>query len=169
MDIGSPLRASTSDFEKLYAILAEASAWLRERGVNQWTAPYPRDRFAREIERGWVRYWAIAYEPVATVTVYETRPEYYPRGIWEDDTRAWYLCRFAVARSHARRGIGDQALAALDREAESEDVHCLRLDVTTSNPFLEHYYQARGFQTAHTAKLFDTSCKFLEKVNPRRG
>jgi len=129
--------APGADSEKLYGLLLEASAWLRGKGLRQWNPVYPRERFPREIEAGHVWHWAFGGEPIATVTLLERRPEYYPRGIWEDGLRAWYVCRFTVSRTLAGRRIGERLLEVLEADAVDKGVRVLRLDVVSSNPFLE--------------------------------
>jgi len=79
VDVGSRIQAQTSDWQKLYGLLVDASAWLREKGLRQWNPEYPSHRFVREVDAGNVWYWAVDGEPIATVTLYERRPGTTPR------------------------------------------------------------------------------------------
>jgi ribosomal protein S18 acetylase RimI-like enzyme len=161
--VGSRLQAKVKDADELYGLLVEASAWLKEKGLRQWNPAYPRQRFAREVDEGHVWYWAAEGQAIGTITLLERRPEYYPRGVWEDGPRAWYLCRFAVSRKLAGRRVGEHLLAGLESDAVTAGIRALRLDVTSSNPFLEAYYTARGFERRQTAELFGEQCVFLER------
>jgi ribosomal protein S18 acetylase RimI-like enzyme len=163
VDIGSRHRADETHCDKVYAILVEASAWLRRAGVGQWQPAYPRERFAREVASGLVWFWGDAREPMATVTLYETRPDYYPEGVWLDNTSAWYVCRLAVARKVARQRVGERVLDSLALDARAIGVRALRLDVTTTNPFLERYYITRGFRRHQLVSMFGEPSALLER------
>ena len=164
VDVGSRLQATLDDAEELYGLLLEASAWLRQKGLRQWNPEYPRQRFVREIDEGHVWYWAADGEAIGTTTLLEDRPEYYPKGVWEDGVRTWYVCRFAVSRKLAGQRVGEQLLARLETDAAAAGVRALRLDVASSNPFLETYYVARGFKRCQTAEVLGERCVFLEKA-----
>jgi ribosomal protein S18 acetylase RimI-like enzyme len=163
------LQANSGNSEELYGLLVEASAWLKGKGLRQWNPEYPRQRFVREVDEGHVWYWAAGGEAIGTVTLLEGRPEYYPQGVWEDEVRAWYVCRLTVSRKLAGRRVGEQLLDGLDRDAGAAGIQALRLDVTSSNPFLETYYVDRGFKRCQTAEIFREQCALLEKPIPLRG
>nr|PZN14419.1 MAG: hypothetical protein DIU78_26375 [Pseudomonadota bacterium] len=102
-------------------------------------------------------------EPDRTVTLLPQRPEYYPREIWDDGAPAWYLCRFAVARKLAGRSIGVRLLDQLAIDAERSGVAALRLDVVSSNPFLERYYLEHGFRSRGIAEILGQRVLLLER------
>lgn len=166
MDIGRRQRASASDFDRVYQLLVDASAWLRARGLRQWTRVYPAERFAQEVGAGLVWYWSVDDGPIATATLYESRPEYYPPGTWEDSTAVWYLCRLAIARPFAGQRVGELALASIERDAVAAGVERLRLDADLSNPFLEDYYVRQGFQRHLVVEIFGERALLLEKRLP---
>jgi GNAT superfamily N-acetyltransferase len=157
------LRAKPSDAEPLYGLLVEASTWLKAKGVRQWNPEYPRSRFVREIDEGLVWYWAAQGEAIGTVTLFESRPAYYPQGLWEDEVRVWYMCRFAVSRKLVGRRLGEQMLDGLETDAAAEGIRALRLDVIASNSFLEAYYVTRGFERCQAGAIFGEECAFLER------
>lgn len=157
------MQAKASDWQKVHGLLVEAAAWLREKGLRQWNPEYPSHRFAREVEAGSVWYWAGGGEVIATATLHELRPEYYPPGVWEDEIPAWYVCRFTVARRFAGQRVGEQVLERIEADAVGAGIRALRLDVTASNPFLEEYYLARGFQRHQTVEIFGEPSVMLEK------
>jgi GNAT superfamily N-acetyltransferase len=87
--------------------------------------------------------------------------------MWEDGADAWYICRFAVARSFARQGVGGLALAGVEQDAKDAGVQALRLDVTADNPFLSSYYANRGFQIQETVRIFGEPMALLQKALER--
>jgi ribosomal protein S18 acetylase RimI-like enzyme len=169
VDVGSRIQAKLDDSQELYALLLEASAWLKGKGLRQWNPEYPRQRFVREIDQGHVWYWAAGGAAIGTVTLLERRPEYYPQGVWEDGVRAWHVCRFTVSRKLIGRRVGEQLLDGLTRDTGEAEIQALRLDVTRSNPFLENYYVELGFERYQTAEILGERCALLEKrIGPTR-
>jgi GNAT superfamily N-acetyltransferase len=161
--VGSRTRARPSDLRRLYALLEEASVWLRHKGLAQWNPVYPLYRFTREIEQGNVWYWETAGQPVATVTLLSSQPDYYPAGVWDDSSPAWYLCRFTVKRAWRGQGLGERLLHELGTDAGASGIRSLRLDVGTANPFLESYYVARGFVRRGVVAIHGEPSVILEK------
>jgi GNAT superfamily N-acetyltransferase len=168
VDVGLRQQAKLSDAEELYGLLVEASAWLKGKGLRQWNPQYPRQRFVREIEEGHVWYWAAEGEVIGTVTLLERRPAYYPHGMWEDCVRAWYVCRLVVSRKLAGRRVGERLLHEIETDAEAAGIQALRLDVVGSNPFLEAYYVAHGFERCQVGEIFGEGCALLERTISRK-
>jgi len=131
--------------------------------LAQWDPVYPLERFAREVSAGYVWYWRVDGSVLATVTLFPERPEYYPDGVWQDSVPAWYVCRLAVSRTHARAGVGRRILHQLELDAASSEARMLRLDVTASNPFLERYYRDLGYRRVAEGDIKGGAAVFMEK------
>jgi GNAT superfamily N-acetyltransferase len=164
IELGPRLRASTDQLSEMYALLEERSAWLRGKALAQWSSRYPIERFMREIAAGHVWYWKANEAVAATVTLYPTRPDYYPPHVWNDAGRGWYVARLAVTTRLAGQGIGRRLVAQIEHDATIEGLHVLRLDVVASNPFLEAYYTAVGFRRVAVGEIKSEPCLFLEKA-----
>jgi ribosomal protein S18 acetylase RimI-like enzyme len=163
IELGPRLRADTGHLSEVHALLADRSAWLRSKGVAQWSPVYPVARLRREIEAGYVWYWEANGKVAATVTLFPAPPDYYPPEVWRDAARAWYIARLAVATRLAGAGTGKRLLAEIERDAAVEQLQVLRLDVPASNPFLEGYYTAVGFCRVATGEVKGAPGLFLEK------
>ncbi len=151
------------DLTDVYCLLQQASAWLRAQGSAQWNPVYPIDRFARDVHEGHVWYWKSGAGALATVTLLPRRPDYYPAGVWDHEIPAWYLCRFAVKRALARRGVGETLLRQIEIDAADRGLKALRLDVVAASPFLERYYLAQGFKDCGTVEIKGERSILLEK------
>jgi ribosomal protein S18 acetylase RimI-like enzyme len=156
-------RATAHDAAETYALLEECSNFLGAKGVAQWDPSYPRRRFDRDVSRGEVWLWRSADGVDATITLSTLRPDYYPERIWRDTIRAWYLCRFAVARRLSGMQLGVRLLAELEGDARAAGIEALRLDVTATNPFLAGYYAERGFEVAGRDEIKGDASIFLQK------
>jgi GNAT superfamily N-acetyltransferase len=158
------IRATADDAAEAYTLIEECSAWLRAMGVPQWDPVYPRHRFDREVSEGAVWLWRSAEGVDATITLSALPPDYYPERVWRDGARAWYLCRFAVARRLKGAQLGVRLLAELERDASSAGIEALRSDVTAANPFLASYYAKRGFEAVECGKIKGEASIFFQKL-----
>ncbi|MGH3811609.1 MAG: GNAT family N-acetyltransferase [Pseudonocardiaceae bacterium] len=144
-------RALLDDLPAVQRLLAEASRWLRSRGIDQWPTPFPIDRLQPSVERGETYLLWDDLTPVGTLTLDEVGdPEF-----WEphppDD--ALYIHKMAVARSRAGQGIGALLLAWSADEALNRDRRWLRWDAWKSNQDLQAYYRRLGGKHLRTVDL----------------
>jgi GNAT superfamily N-acetyltransferase len=168
LELGVRTQVLPRDLTDVYCLLQEASAWLQAQGSAQWNKVYPIERFEQDVEDGHVWCWRAAGAPMATVTLLPRRPDYYPAGVWDDETPAWYVCRFTVKRTLAGRGVGEELLRQLEMDAAGSGLKALRLDVVAASPFLERYYLARGFADCGTVEIKgERSVLFERRVDAR--
>ena len=164
-------RATPAETDALYGILMVCSAWLSDRGIDQWQPPYPRALFERDVAAGAVHLFETPapVEPVlGTVTLTDQPPPYHPPGCWDHDCAAWYLSRFAVPRDLAGQGIGARLLQRLQEEAALAGVAALRLNCQASNPRLIAYYRAAGFSPIGEGDVYRERTVFAEcAIQPR--
>lgn len=145
------------DMRAILGLIDEASEWLRAKGTDQWSTPWPdeerRDaRVRRGLRRGatWI-IWA-RNKPAATVTI-ANRPN---NAVWSDADcnlaeRAVYAHRLITARAFAGWGLGAELIdwAGL-RGRRKYGAKWIRIDVWTSNDGLHGYYMKRGFEPCGT-------------------
>jgi GNAT superfamily N-acetyltransferase len=141
--------ATAEDLEILIAFRDEASRWLRARGIDQWSSPWPSDDLMaegmlRNIKAGETFIVWDARTPVATITVDRwANPDLWTPA--EAAEPSLYAHKLTVARAHAGRGLGTRA-------AENGAIW-LRLDVWTTNHELQRYYLDQGFTHVRTVVL----------------
>ena len=124
------------------ALLDEATAWVGERGYEQWPLPFPREQLAAAIERGEVYVAELDGEPVATVTLLWDDPQY-----WGDrPPDAAYVHKLAVRRACAGQRIGSAIVEWADATAARAGRGFLRLDCLRENPGIRAYYERLGFE-----------------------
>lgn len=125
-------------------LLADAAAWLRARGVDQWPERFDASWVMPALERGDT--WLAVHERqdedevVATLVVE-----------WEDElcwagypADAGYLHRLAVRRRGT--GLGAQLLRWAEEHAAAEGKRFLRLDCVAWNGPLCAYYERAGYE-----------------------
>jgi GNAT superfamily N-acetyltransferase len=123
-------------------LLDEATAWVGERGYEQWPLPFPRDEIAAGIERGEVYVAELGGDVIATVTL-----------LWDDELHwgerppdAAYVHKLAVSRAHAGRRVGQAVVEWADGTAAANGRAFLRLDCHRTNPGIRRYYEELGFE-----------------------
>ena len=124
----------------MLAVLADAAAWLRERGVEQWPDRFPTEWVMPAIEAG--ETWLAEYDgQIAGTLVVQWADPLFWAGYPND---AGYLHRLAVRR-HGD-GLGSRLLRWAERHAAAAGKVYLRLDCVASNESLRAYYERAAYQ-----------------------
>jgi hypothetical protein len=147
-------RAAPEDLSAIHGLLADAAAWLRGMGTDQWERPWPsreeRDRrILAGLENG--ETWIVrdGATPVATITITtRANPE-----VWSDpdpecdlSARAVYAQRLVTARRYAGRKLGSELIDWAGLLGQRlNGAQWVRVDVWRSNRALHDYYRNSGF------------------------
>ncbi len=136
----APIRtAEPGDEDVVLDVLANASTWLRERGIKQWPQRFAADSVTDQITRG--QALLVGDPAVATVVVTDSEPE-----LWgENAVPAYYISRLAVTREAAGRGLGYRILDWVQAAAFDKGWRYVRLATSRDNPGLRRYYEKAGF------------------------
>ena len=130
--------AAPGQVDEVLAVLDEAAAWLKGRGVEQWPGRFERSWVEGAVRRGetWL---ALAGGTVSgTVTLDQCD------SAWDGlPGAAVYVHRMAVRRSAS--GLGAVILGWAARIARQQGREALRLDCVASNGRLRAHYEAAGF------------------------
>jgi GNAT superfamily N-acetyltransferase len=132
-------RAGHEDVADVIAVLAECSAWLREKGIVQWPDRFPESLIVTTVDDGDLFVATQGTEIVATVTL-----KWFDPSFWGERDDAGFVHRLAVRRSHA--GLGRSLLEWAAERAQSHDRSYLCLDCLSTNQRLRRYYEDLGFQ-----------------------
>ena len=135
-------RCQAEDVSVVAALLDEATAWVGERGYEQWPLPFPREQIAAAIERGEVYVAELDGDAVATVTLLWDDPTYWG----ERPADAAYVHKLAVRRACAGQRIGTAIVEWADATAATSGRRFLRLDCLRKNPGIRTYYERLGFE-----------------------
>ena len=135
-------RCQAEDVSVVAALLDEATAWVGERGYEQWPLPFPREQIAAAIDRGEVYVAELDGDAVATVTLLWDDPTYWG----ERPADAAYVHKLAVRRACAGQRIGTVIVEWADATAAASGRRFLRLDCLRDNPGIRTYYERLGFE-----------------------
>jgi ribosomal protein S18 acetylase RimI-like enzyme len=158
-------RACDDDFDAVYAIMNDASAWLKSRGMNMWG--WVPSEAGRKIVRDRIAtneaYLAsIDERPVATFAMQWADEE-----MWGErgrDGEAGYIHGIAVARTAAGKGVGAALIKQGEKMVADRGRRFLRLDCMGQNEALCAYYQRLGFTRCGTKEGKGWSAALFEKI-----
>lgn len=138
-------KAVAGDEAAVLNIMRDAAAWLKDRGINQWsgmlTSKGP-ELIDHRVKEGVAYLASLNGERIGTVAFYWEDP-----GIWGDmgkDGLAGYIHGLAVLRKYAGKNIGRALLNWAMEEIKSRKP-LVRLDCMAANPRLCRYYEDVGF------------------------
>lgn len=122
-------------------LLAEAAAWLRGRGIEQWPVRFPASSVQAHIVGREALLVEQAGDPVATLAVADDDTE-----LWGPDTApAYYISRLAVARRASGANLGYRIIDWVAGKAAAHGRQYVRLATASTNPALRRYYEKAGF------------------------
>lgn len=140
------IRAATlEDADLIHAMLLEAEAWLRARGMPMWDpeeldlVPLQRDAAA-----GMHHLALVEGEPAGTIRFQLDDPEYWPELVGSDQDA--YVHRLAVRRAYAGIDVGAALLDWAAGHAAAMGRSFLRLDCDHHRERLRRFYERNGFR-----------------------
>jgi GNAT superfamily N-acetyltransferase len=142
-------RATVEDMAVAIRLIDEAAEWLRGKGTDQWSRPWPsradRDsRILASLRQG--KTW-IGWDdriPAATITVDPDDDPYWPEQFRRDP--AVYIHRLVVGRPYKGVGLGAALLDWAARIARRDyGARWIRVSAWTTNLRLHEYYRRQGF------------------------
>lgn len=146
------------DIPLLIRFRHEASAWLGERGIDQWSEPWPTaDEMAESMLRDiQARQTYVLWEDEDSAAATLTIGRWADPDLWtaaEAGEPAAYLHKLIVARLHATQGLGVELIDWAATQAAQANLDWLRLDAWTTNRQLQQYYRDQGFRHVRTTEL----------------
>lgn len=134
--------AQAADLPVVLDILAEAAAWIKDKGIDQWPSPpnaFWRQRLQGMVERGEMFTVGIVTNRLAMVRITTSNRH------WPDDNLALYVGLLAIRTQMHGHGLGAHILTWAALKAQREGKRFLRLDCLASNRRLCQYYEEQGF------------------------
>ncbi|MCL4262271.1 MAG: GNAT family N-acetyltransferase [Anaerolineae bacterium] len=134
--------ARPEDLPLVMEILAEAAAWLKQKGIDQWPSP-PNEHWQRRMAE------AIQREEVYTIGIVKNRFGIvrftWADPYWPDDNLAGYVHSISVRSEMHGQNLGGLILFWAMMKTKQEGRQFLRLDCLAGNGRLRRYYEDQGF------------------------
>ncbi|MEU9332937.1 GNAT family N-acetyltransferase [Streptomyces sp. NPDC048290] len=141
--------AEPHDVAKLLTFRQEAATWIRGRGSDQWSRPYPADKLLATVEAGTVFMLRDGHTTAGTITLTPDAED----GLWTADELAepsMFVNKLTVTREYAGRQLGARLLDWAGDRAHRAGARWVRLDAWTTNTALQRYYLGQGFAHVRT-------------------
>ncbi len=153
-------QATLAEMNIAIGILAEAARWLASRGLPSWNPDTLPAVMNVSLTRGDVYLAWINDQPVGTITVQWSDVLYW--GERPDD--AGYIHKLAIVRSAAGQHLGAQLLPWAESLIAERGRHYARLDCHASNPMINAFYEAAGYQLRGTLTFPEVALNLREKL-----
>jgi GNAT superfamily N-acetyltransferase len=150
-------QATMDDLPTVFAVLNDAAAWLREKGIDQWPAHFDRrgwrgERIGGYVDAGWVWLASDVRGAVAVITLSPDADPDFAHGWPDGPGDALYIYRMATVRRARGQDIGARLVAWANDRAAQQGQQWLRLDCFRTNTRLHAYYERLGFQRVGTVE-----------------
>ena len=153
--------ATEADIPDLLAITGEASAYMKENGVDQWQDNFPNESvFRRDIAAGGC--WLFTHEgrPAGCAAEYFTPEKDYPAidGAWltADDAPYATVHRVAVKAAYRGRGLADEMMQLCEDLAMGRGYGSVRVDTHADNRPMRSLLERRGYKRCGVVTLTET-------------
>jgi GNAT superfamily N-acetyltransferase len=135
-------QATHTDAAAIEMVLEEIRAWLRERGLTQWSEPFTPDWIEARINDGVLYIVRNDKDVVGVFRLLSSDPEFWGT----DDAPSLYLHTFVVRRKYSGMGYGNEIMEWVKEITALQGKQYLRLDTAANNPVLCNYYLSAGFK-----------------------
>ena len=140
-------KATLYDLEEINSLVTHAIDVLIKNGILQWDEIYPtKEDFRVDINNDQL-YVGLADEQIAVVyALNQECEEEYQNGRWKYPDIPFYIVhRLCVHPAFQNQGIGKQTLLHIESELLKNDIHAIRLDVFSNNPFSLKLYNSLDY------------------------
>lgn len=160
--MGVEVRPATRETRHVFAaLLEEARAWQRARGVEGWSRPFDDAWMLPRLERGELFLAWLDGEPVAAFRLlHEDRPFWGDREVGD----SLYLHSFAVRRGLAGLGVGAAVIGRIVDRARAQGRNRVRLDCFLSSAPLIAYYERCGFASVGAVTVQGRRMNLMERA-----
>ena len=137
-------KATLDDLEEIYALVSYAVDDLIRKEILQWDEIYPtKEDFRDDINRNQL-YVGLTDNQIAVVyALNQESDKEYQNGNWKYPDRPYYVVhRLCVHPNFQHRGIAKHTLLHIEAELLQNDIHAIRLDAFSNNPFSLKLYDS---------------------------
>lgn len=137
-------KATLDDLEEIYALVSYAVDDLIRKEILQWDEIYPtKEDFRDDINKNQL-YVGLTDNQIAVVyALNQESDKEYQNGNWKYPVRPYYVVhRLCVHPNFQHRGIAKHTLLHIEAELLQNDIHAIRLDAFSNNPFSLKLYDS---------------------------
>ncbi|WP_288946095.1 GNAT family N-acetyltransferase [uncultured Megasphaera sp.] len=161
--------ATTADIQGSMALINQAKAFLKSKGVDQWQDGYPEEQdIAGDIaaEKGYVL--TDGDDMIAYCCIdFGGEPAYEGlKGQWLADGPYVVIHRMAVSDAYKGKGLAKRLFAEAEAMAAAKGVYSVRVDTDEDNAIMRGIIAAMGFTYCGTIWFANSTKIAFQKVLP---
>ena len=137
-------KATLDDIEEIYSLVTHAIDKMIKHDILQWDEIYPtKEDFRNDISHNHL-YIGLADGQIAVVyALNQECDKEYENGCWKYPDKPYYVVhRLCVHPDFQHRGIAKQTLLHIEAELLKKNIHAIRLDAFSNNPFSLKLYDS---------------------------
>lgn len=137
-------KATLDDIEEIYSLVTHAIDKMIKHDILQWDEIYPtKEDFRNDISHNHL-YVGLADGQIAVVyALNQECDKEYENGCWKYPNEPFYIVhRLCVNPDFQNRGIAKQTLLHIEAELLKKNIHAIRLDAFSENPFSLKLYDS---------------------------
>lgn len=140
-------KAVPNDIEEICRIVHNAVDVMERDNIFQWDDLYPaKGDFQEDIEKSQLYVGLMNGQIAVMYTLNQEYEKEYENGEWKYKDRPFYIVhRLCVNPDFQNKGIAKSTLLHIERQLREIDIHVIRLDVFSNNPFALKLYDSLGY------------------------
>ena len=140
-------KATQNDIEEICRIAHTAINVMEQNNIFQWDDLYPaKEDFQEDVDENQL-YVGLVNDQIAVVYALNQKcDEEYENGKWKYKDEPFYIVhRLCVNPAFQNKGIAKSTLLYIEKQLTEIDIHVIRLDVFSNNPFALRLYHSLGY------------------------
>lgn len=142
-------KAITSNFSRIVSLYKSSIERMISNGIYQWDEKYPDEAIlAEDIKSGNMYVAMIDNAIVAVYVISENCDEAYKEGNWKNPNLPFLVIhRLCVSPDYQHKGIAKSVMIYIESQVLNQNVHVIRLDCFTKNPYAIRLYTNLDYDT----------------------
>lgn len=140
-------RATPDDLEAIGSMVHAAIETMERNGIFQWDDLYPaKEDFQEDMDDGQLYVGLLRGQVAVVYALNQSYDEEYENGKWKYVDEPFYVIhRLCVNPTFQHRGIARATLSHIETQLTDMNVHVIRLDVFSNNPYALKLYRSMGY------------------------
>jgi ribosomal protein S18 acetylase RimI-like enzyme len=157
--------AEASDAQAVCELYVQATAHMRETGIDQWDERYPtKEILCEDIANGEMYVLARGEDILSAVVINARQDDEYVQGDWRCGGNPAVIHRLCVHPKHKHQGVAAETVRRAERLISGRGYDCVRLDAFTRNPYAMKLYERLGYQKAGEIRFRKGLFALMEKA-----
>lgn len=140
-------KATSDDIEEICSLISHAIDEMIRHDILQWDELYPtREDFLADINKNHLYVGLIDKRIAVVYALNQECDAEYQNGLWKYPDEPYYvLHRLCVDPDFQNRGVARHTLLHIETELLKKNIHAIRLDAFSNNPFSLKLYDSLNY------------------------